>query len=65
MIEAFFYSAETNKVERKYNLKAEENSFLWELGQRKVDEETVLVAFKFADSVVRALLPKIPIQTTV
>ncbi|MDB5161196.1 MAG: hypothetical protein JWO96_576 [Candidatus Saccharibacteria bacterium] len=65
MKEAFAYNAETNKVEKKYNLKAEDNPFLWELGKRKVDEETVLIAFRFADSVVRALFLKPPTQTTV
>jgi hypothetical protein len=65
MTEAYAYNAESNKVEKMYNLKAEDNPFLWELGKRKVDEETVLVAFTFADSVVRALFPKPSAQTTV
>lgn len=55
MTEAFAYNIATNKMEKKYNLKAEDNPFLWQLGKEKVDEETVLLAFSFADSVVRAL----------
>ena len=57
MQEAFAYSVETNKVEKRYNLRAEDNPFLWEMGKRKVDEGEVLEVFKFADSVVRALFP--------
>lgn len=57
MQEAFAYNAETNKVEKKFNLRAEDNPFLWELGKRKVDEGEVLGVFNFADSVVRALFP--------
>ncbi len=57
MQEAFAYNAETHKVEKKYNLRAEDHPFLWELGKQKVDEGEVLGVFKFADSVVRSLFP--------
>ena len=55
MKEAFAYNAETDKIEKKYNLKAEDNPFLWEMGKRNVDKGEVLGVFKFADSVVRKL----------
>jgi hypothetical protein len=64
MKEAVAYNSVTNKIEKKYNLRADDNPFLWELGKRKVDEETVLIAFRFADSVVRALFLRAPTQTT-
>lgn len=57
MQEAFAYNTETNKVEKMYNLRAEDNPFLWELGKRRVDEDEVLGVFKFADYVVRTLFP--------
>ena len=55
MKEAYAYDAETNKVEKKYNLKAEDYPFLWEMGKRNIDESEVLGVYKFADSVVRVL----------
>jgi hypothetical protein len=58
MKEAIAYNAETNQIEKQYNLRAEDNPFLWQLGKQKVDEDTVLDAFRFADSVVRALFLK-------
>lgn len=64
MKEAFAYNSVTNRVEKKYNLKAEDSPFLWQLGKEKVDEETVLVALKFADSVVRALFKPSKLSTS-
>ncbi len=55
MTEALSYNLATKKMEKKYNLKAVDNPFLWQLGKEKVDKETVLDAFQFADAVVRAL----------
>jgi hypothetical protein len=55
MTEAFAYNNITKKMEKRYNLKAVENPFLWQLGKERVDEDTVFDAFEFADSVVRAL----------
>ncbi len=57
MTEAFAYNVETNKMEKHRNLKAEDNPFLWQMGKEKVDADTVISAFSFADSVVRALFP--------
>lgn len=55
MTEALAYNSVTKKMEKRYNLKAVENPFLWQLGKERVDEDTVFDAFTFADSVVKAL----------
>jgi hypothetical protein len=55
MPEAFAYETSTKKVVKKYNLKAEDNPFLWQLAKKHIDEKTVLDYFRFADSVVKRL----------
>jgi len=55
MQEAFAYDMKTRSIVKKYNLRAEENPFLWQLAKKHIDEQTVLDIFQFADSVVKRL----------
>ncbi len=55
MPEASAYDTKTKKIVKKYNLKAEDNPFLWQLAKNHIDEQTVLDYFRFADSVVKRL----------
>ena len=55
MPEASAYDTKTKKIVKKYNLKAEDNPFLWQLAKKHIDEQTVLDYFRFADSVVKRL----------
>lgn len=55
MPEVSGYNTKTKKIEKQYNLKAEENPFLWQLAKKHIDEDAVLNYFQFADSVVKKL----------
>jgi len=55
MPEAFAYETSSKQVVKKYNLKAEDNPFLWQLAKKHIDEQEVLPIFGFADSVVKRL----------
>ncbi len=55
MPEVSGYNIKTKKIEKQYNLKAEDNPFLWQLAKRHIDEASVLNYFQFADSVVKKL----------
>lgn len=58
MPEVSGYNTKTKKIEKQYNLKAEDNPFLWQLAKKRIDEETVLNYFQFADSIVKRLFGK-------
>jgi hypothetical protein len=55
MPEASAYDLKTKTIVKKYNLKAEDNPFLWQMAKKHIDEQMVLDIFKFADSVVKRL----------
>lgn len=55
MPEASAYDTKTKKIVKKYNLKAEDNPFLWQLAKKHIDDDAVLNYFNFADSVVKKL----------
>lgn len=52
------YSAESKRIHKKYNLKAEDNPSLWQTAKKSIDKQRVINAFEFADSVVRRLFLK-------
>ncbi len=58
MPEASAYDTKTKKIVKKYNLKAEDNPFLWQLSKKHIDDDAVLNYFQFADSVVKKLFGK-------
>lgn len=55
MPEVSAYNTESKSIVKQYNLKAEDNPFLWQFAKKKIDEQSVLDIFQFADSVVRRL----------
>jgi hypothetical protein len=55
MPEVSGYNTKTKKIEKQYNLKAEDNPFLWQLAKKHIDADAVLNYFQFADSVVKKL----------
>jgi len=55
MPEVSAYSTKTGKIEKQYNLKAEDNPFLWQLAKKHIDEQMVLDYFNFVDSIVKRL----------
>jgi hypothetical protein len=55
MEQAVRYDMESGKIVTEYNLKAEDHPFLWQMSKQKVDEQSVMNIFLFADSLVKRL----------
>lgn len=49
-------NVETGKAVVEYNLKAEEHPILWQMSKQKIDEQSVMPIFLFADLLVKQLL---------
>lgn len=52
------YDIETGKVVIEHNLKAEDHPILWQMSKRKIDEQSVMNIFLFADSLVKGLFKR-------